>query len=966
MRLKAILLLSAFVAPSVSWSQTIPPLLMLHAADGEPASAGNVRYVGAGISGWGSGDIGAQINAAYAALPARGGTIVVVAPPNGACYNFSTPVVAASPGKYLFLEGGALASQISRATPPTCLNYVPTASMAAITLDYVPQGEPATFAVHGMQNLTLVNNQCETPGGCGSEATGVLVGGANGGAAGATFAGLKIVGFGIGLSVGRGSSRSGSLAFRECAVSYNTTGFLDTDADGGQTSFDACHFRGNGTAVSSTASVRVSNSWMEANTVVGVSCSSPAACDISSDHFENAEADSTHFLSGNGVFSVVGGDMRDDRTTGNTDWWMNFAGTSFLVLGTVLTSEGRTTNQLIRNENKGIVLVQNNTPSLLETLSLSVGNASRSVAAPSSIDSSEKTVQLPPVGVAEKAKTQSSNAIAHQQAEQSESSVSSLRGTDRILYVDGVKYGTIASAIKAAGGTIPTIIIVPSTYTGSECPPVRSNLVFWDFRGGSTRICPQNTVQYNVKTPGLTDSMIRAELTRTGVDATGSILSFYPITHLLNASVAGGVVDGAATEADIDGTLSGTLNNATGNESNVTVTSTGGSIVTASGAHGYVFSASNSTTTVTNAYGLWGLGCRGKSGTLVNCYGVFAERQLGFGTGRNYALGVNGRGLILFDGSTASGGFDFEDSAHVTHPGVFVARDDSMNLQAIGSVGLNLADNNSKTRANISSGGLRVASGIMPLDGPGAMPVGSNALPFSGIFIGGAAANNALLTGNFGQATSILLADPSQTSATLAYKNVGQRWTGDQSDMTLIKPTVNDPVVNGRITGTSIQGTDPRLLTVGDTSGTGNPLCLDAKGGATTRGCGGRLVKIARFGPSCITGHHSYSSCLSELMWDTPFPDSSYSVTCTGIGPSNPRAGLTVAQRSAASVVVNIVTYGSVAVSFSEVDCTGVSTMDVGSVSAMQEPVISNLPTDNRTQRAPIFIQREERNANPN
>jgi len=37
-----------------------------------------VHYVGVGITTWGNGDIRAQINAAYAALPARGGTIVVI------------------------------------------------------------------------------------------------------------------------------------------------------------------------------------------------------------------------------------------------------------------------------------------------------------------------------------------------------------------------------------------------------------------------------------------------------------------------------------------------------------------------------------------------------------------------------------------------------------------------------------------------------------------------------------------------------------------------------------------------------------------------------------------------------------------------------------------------------------------------------------------------------------------------
>ena len=355
MRLRKLVLLWALAAPAVAWSQTVSTV----------ASGGNLHYAGAGITTWGNGDIGAQINAAYAALPARGGTIVVIAPANGACYSFMTPIVAAVPGKYLLLQGGALASQVTRPSVPVCLNFTQTNSSAAMTVDYVFPGETASIATHGIQNLTLVNNQCETMGGCGSNATGISFGGGNGGAAGATFTGLKIVGFGTGLGVGGSSSRSGNLTFRDCVISYNTTGFLDTDSDGGHFSFDACHFQGNATAVSSTASLRISNSWMESNTVLGVNCLSPAACDINSDHFENAEADSTHFLAGNGVFSVLGGDMRDDHTTGNTDWWMNFAGTSFFILGTVLTSGGRTTAHVILYERKGTAIVQNSSPSFL-------------------------------------------------------------------------------------------------------------------------------------------------------------------------------------------------------------------------------------------------------------------------------------------------------------------------------------------------------------------------------------------------------------------------------------------------------------------------------------------------------------------------------------------------------------------------------------------------------------------------
>ena len=79
-----------------------------------------------------------------------------------------------------------------------------------------------------------------------------------------------------------------------------------------------------------------------------------------------------------------------------------------------------------------------------------------------------------------------------------------------------------------------------------------------------------------------------------------------------------------------------------------------------------------------------------------------------------------------------------------------------------------------------------------------------------------------------------------------------------------------------------------------------------------------------RSGPYCITDSRTYSSCGTTLSWPTPFADANYSVTCTGIGATDSRANITIAARLAHGVVVNVVTYGPVAVSFSEVDCAAV------------------------------------------
>ncbi len=69
-------------------------------------------------------DIGAQINAAYAALPANGGEIYV--PASASSYNFMTSIIFNTPGKPARLFG---AGNIA-----TKLNYTPT-SGTAITID---------------------------------------------------------------------------------------------------------------------------------------------------------------------------------------------------------------------------------------------------------------------------------------------------------------------------------------------------------------------------------------------------------------------------------------------------------------------------------------------------------------------------------------------------------------------------------------------------------------------------------------------------------------------------------------------------------------------------------------------------------------------------------------------------------------------------------------------------------------
>lgn len=286
-----------------------------------------------------------------------------------------------------------------------------------------------------------------------------------------------------------------------------------------------------------------------------------------------------------------------------------------------------------------------------------------------------------------------------------------------MLIVDGITYTTIAAAVTAAGTTNPNIILIPSTYSGTECPAIQNNLVFWDFRAGgrsgggtSSFICPQNVVQYNTKTPGLTDAMLRPEMTRTAVDATGSILVLYPITHLKNATVTAGVVDGVSPECDVEGTLSGTLTSCQGSENVAFITSTGGTVSNASGGIGYVTDSVGRTTAIGTVRGFWGRGCVSITGPAPpNCYGLYADEQSA-ASGQNYALAGKGFNVAKYSTSQLAAGWDLEDAAQVAHHAFYSASDNSTNLQAINAIGTNLNDVGGVTRANITSSGLKINS----------------------------------------------------------------------------------------------------------------------------------------------------------------------------------------------------------------------------------------------------------------
>src|ERR1700745_2365861 len=129
------------------WKRLLPLFLLLVGTVGAQGINTSLVYVGGSVPQWGSNpDIGAQINTAYGSCPATGCTIVLVPKPDGSCYDYSTSITFTTVGKFALLQGGGPtaegpATKVSGVIVPgdsggACLNFTPTNTSSAITLDY--------------------------------------------------------------------------------------------------------------------------------------------------------------------------------------------------------------------------------------------------------------------------------------------------------------------------------------------------------------------------------------------------------------------------------------------------------------------------------------------------------------------------------------------------------------------------------------------------------------------------------------------------------------------------------------------------------------------------------------------------------------------------------------------------------------------------------------------------------------
>ena len=214
-----------------------------------------------------------------------------------------------------------------------------------------------------------------------------------------------------------------------------------------------------------------------------------------------------------------------------------------------------------------------------------------------------------------------------------------------ILVVDGVQYANIAAAVTAAGSN-PRIILIPSTYSGTECPAsTTATLTFWDFRGGS-ETCTQNSVSWNQTSASGLHTMARFIQTRTS--PASSDLAVYGQSIVTGALPANNAMDGVSGEVDTTGTLTSVGANATlaGVEGTAVLGSLGQTIPAVHGGVFNVSSAVGNTTGVTNVYVLRAQQySKSGSETPVNLYSILAEGQNG-ASGDNYAIYSQGGILI--------------------------------------------------------------------------------------------------------------------------------------------------------------------------------------------------------------------------------------------------------------------------------------------------------------------------------
>jgi hypothetical protein len=359
--------------PSAAQSITGQSLSLTQSAPLYPTDLNNVLSVGDAFSTtWGSADIGAQINAAYAALPANGGTILIAPKANGAAYTYSTPIVCSSAaGKCVRIVGLGCSSQTGGLTPASngsiTLIYSPGGSPTtgtAMTLDYVATGGGGAGSNHGLYNVDLVNSTLSItiggPSAAVSTAIGLQLGGTNSGIQNGTVANCRLMGFETGVQLTTGATASWGINFRDCSFVNNLNGVNFASSGIERTNFWGCTFEFNGTGVTSGASKMASSDVyyygcsFDTQTTLGINTTGGGVHAFYGCHFENQGPQTAHYINVDGFLQIFGGQMEDDDNNpadAHMDYWINLTSSGCVaeIYGMIFFTAGRIATTVISN-----------------------------------------------------------------------------------------------------------------------------------------------------------------------------------------------------------------------------------------------------------------------------------------------------------------------------------------------------------------------------------------------------------------------------------------------------------------------------------------------------------------------------------------------------------------------------------------------------------------------------------------
>jgi len=361
-----------------------------------PCDIGQTKYVGGGCTSWAGSDILAQINSAYAALPATGGEIVVLPQPTGACYSANTTVNFNTAGKYIRFGGRAPSNDSSgQVIGGTCIMFTHVGAVNMFNVDWTPGAGGGYVASAAFHDITLVNSsteggatQCTTAGGCGSSAVAINIPGSNAGAHLSNWQNITVKGFGTGMAAAGTSGVGWGGLCINCSFAANNTGVAMNGTEGftflgGDFSVNATGFKA--TNLASVNNIKFVGVHWDSNTTLGFDGSAAAACgsvEFNSNHFENAGTSNVAYVNcSSGGITFNGGDAQDDTNVGGAAaYW--FTGQTVLINGLVLSAAaGRAapTNLFVVN-NAVSGKVYNGSPAVLTgNLGLTTGGSNVSV-----------------------------------------------------------------------------------------------------------------------------------------------------------------------------------------------------------------------------------------------------------------------------------------------------------------------------------------------------------------------------------------------------------------------------------------------------------------------------------------------------------------------------------------------------------------------------------------------------------